>query len=78
LTKKSKRAKLKSQLQKTMAKYNVNKDKCLGCFICTVNCPQGMGEDTDGKAKVVNDEEVERAGGTAVCPHGVVEKQEGE
>lgn len=61
-----------------MANYKVNKDKCLGCFVCTVNCPKGMGEDTDGKAKVIDSEEVERAGGESVCPHGVIEKQEGE
>ena len=69
---------LKNNQQKHMANYKVNKDKCLGCFICTVNCPKGMGEDTDGKAKVNDSEEVEKAGGESVCPHGVIEKQEGE
>jgi ferredoxin len=59
-----------------MAKYQVNKDKCLGCFICTVNCPQGMAQDDDGKAKVVDSDAVEASGGESVCPHGVIEKKE--
>jgi ferredoxin len=59
-----------------MAKYEVNKDKCLGCFICTVNCPGGMAQDDDGKAKVVDSDKVETCGGESVCPHGVVEKKE--
>lgn len=59
-----------------MAKYQVNKDKCLGCFICTVNCPQGMAQDDDGKAKVVDSDAVETCGGASVCPHGVIEKVE--
>ena len=42
-----------------MAKYQVNKDKCLGCFICTVNCPAGMAQDDDAKAKVVDSDAVE-------------------
>lgn len=59
-----------------MAKYEVNKDKCLGCFICCVNCPSGMAQDTDGKAKVVDSDAVEAAGGESVCPHGVIERKE--
>jgi TPP-dependent indolepyruvate ferredoxin oxidoreductase alpha subunit len=59
-----------------MAKYVVNKEKCLGCFICTVNCPAGMAQDSDGKAKVVDSAAVEAAGGESVCPHGVIEKKE--
>jgi len=59
-----------------MAKYKVNKEKCLGCFVCNVNCPGGMGEDTDGKAKVLDPDKVERCGGESVCPHGVIEKEE--
>jgi len=60
-----------------MAKqYKVNKEKCLGCFVCTVNCPKGMAEDTDGKAKVIHSEEVEQAGGLSVCPHGAIEIEE--
>ncbi len=59
-----------------MAKYQVNKDKCLGCFICTVNCPAGMAQDDDAKAKVVDSDAVENCGGESVCPHGVIEKVE--
>ncbi|MFA6375771.1 MAG: hypothetical protein WCX69_00010 [Candidatus Paceibacterota bacterium] len=59
-----------------MAKYQVNKEKCLGCFICTVNCPQGMAQDDDMKAKVVDSDAVGAAGGESVCPHGVIENIE--
>ncbi|MCU0653576.1 MAG: ferredoxin [Candidatus Pacebacteria bacterium] len=57
-----------------MAKYQVNKDKCLGCFICTINCPGGMAQDDDGKAKVTDSDKVGACGGESVCPHGVIEK----
>lgn len=25
-----------------MAKVKINKDKCKGCYLCVVNCPNGM------------------------------------
>ena len=59
-----------------MAKYQVNKDKCLGCFICTVNCRAGTAQDDDAKAKVVDSDAVETCGGESACPHGVIEKTE--
>jgi hypothetical protein len=37
-----------------------------------------MAHDNDGKDKVVDSGSVEAAGGASVCPHGVIEKQEGE
>lgn len=59
-----------------MAKYEVNKDNCLGCGVCTVNCPGGTELGEDGKAKVVDSDKVESCGGAGVCPHGVIEKKE--
>jgi ferredoxin len=57
-------------------KFEVNKEKCLGCGVCTVNCPGGVEMDTDGKAKVIDSERVEQSGGADVCPHGVIEQKE--
>jgi ferredoxin len=59
-----------------MEKYEVNKDKCLGCGVCTVNCPGGVELDTDGKAKVIDADKVAGCGGADVCPHGAIEKKE--
>ncbi len=25
-----------------MAKIKINKDRCKGCYLCVVNCPQGL------------------------------------
>lgn len=58
-----------------MANYEVNKEKCLGCGVCTVNCPGGVELEGDGKAKVTDSEKVEQCGGVDVCPHGVIEKK---
>ena len=52
-----------------MEKFEVNKDKCLGCGVCTVNCPGGVELDTDGKAKVIDSDKVSGCGGADVCPH---------
>ena len=32
--------------------YKVNKEKCLGCGLCVVNCPGGTELKEDGKAAV--------------------------
>ncbi|MCX6758806.1 MAG: ferredoxin [Candidatus Nealsonbacteria bacterium] len=59
-----------------MENYSVNKDKCLGCGVCTVNCPGGMELEADGKAKVIDADKVAGCGGTDVCPQGAIEKKE--
>ena len=54
--------------------YKVNKEKCLGCGICTVNCPGATKLEADGKATVIDSEKLEQYGGEEVCPYGAIEK----
>ena len=60
-----------------MAKYRVNKEKCLGCGVCMANCPGGTELGEDGKAKIIDQEKLEKCGGESVCPYGAIEKTEG-
>ena len=57
-------------------KYRVNKDKCVGCGVCVATCPKGNEMGEDGKARVVNSEELEKCGGESVCPYGAIEEVE--
>jgi len=59
-----------------MAKYQVNKEKCLGCGVCMANCPGGTELGEDGKAKIIDSEKVEQCGGEEICPYGAVEKSD--
>ena len=55
-------------------KYKVNKEKCIGCGTCVAICPEGMKLEEDGKAKVINLEELEKCGGKDICPMAAIEK----
>lgn len=60
-----------------MAKYKVNKEKCLGiknCGICINSCPGATQEGKDGKSEVINQEKIEECGGESVCPMGAIER----
>ena len=57
-----------------MAKYQVNKEKCLGCGVCMANCPGGTELGEDGKAKIIDSEKLEKCGGEEICPYGAIEK----
>ncbi|OIP75194.1 MAG: hypothetical protein AUK06_02320 [Parcubacteria group bacterium CG2_30_36_18] len=54
--------------------YKVNKEKCLGCGVCTANCPGGTELKEDGKAEVIDQEKLKKCGGEDVCPYGAIEK----
>jgi len=54
--------------------YKVNKNKCIGCGLCVVNCPDGTEIEKDGKAKIKNQKKVEECGGEKVCPYDAIEK----
>lgn len=58
-----------------MAKYKVNKNKCLGCGLCTVECPEGIELTEEGKAKVIDSKKVDDCGGQKICPYGAIEKE---
>ena len=55
-------------------KFKVNKEKCLGCGVCTTNCPGATELGEDGKAKIVDQEKLEKCGGKEVCPYGAIEE----
>jgi len=54
----------------------VNKEKCIGCGICVVECPGGTELKEDGKAEVVDSAKLEKCGGEKVCPYGAIEETE--
>lgn len=59
-----------------MAKYKVNKDKCIGCGLCVAECPGATELKDDGKAEVIDSEKLEQCGGEKICPQGAIEKTE--
>ncbi len=59
-----------------MVKFVVNKSKCVGCGACAQVCPKGAEMETDGKAKIINSEELKKCGGEEICPFGAIEKLE--
>ena len=54
----------------------IDKDKCLGCGGCTINCPKGIIIGTDNKAEIIDEAELIRAGGENVCPYGAIVLEE--
>ena len=54
--------------------YKINKEKCIGCGLCVVECPGGAELKEDGKAEVVDQKKLEDCGGENVCPHGAIEE----
>ncbi len=61
-----------------MAKYKVNKEKCIACGVCIASCPKGAEWGEDGKSSIKNSEEMEKCGGESICPYGAIEEVEGE
>jgi len=56
--------------------FIINKEKCIGCGLCTMDCPGATELKDDGKAEVVDSEKIEKCGGEKVCPYGAIEKTE--
>lgn len=57
-----------------MSTYKVNKEKCIGCGLCAVECPGGAELQEDGKAEIINQEKMEKCGGEKVCLYGAIEE----
>ncbi len=58
-------------------KYEVSKDKCIGCGSCALACPEGSEMQADGKAKIISSGKVEECGGAELCPYGAIEETNG-
>jgi len=62
-----------------MAKnYKIDKEKCVGCGVCVAVSSGGTELGTDGKAQIIDNEKIEKAGGTSVCPYGAIEEERSE
>ena len=59
-----------------MARYKVNKEKCIGCGVCVAACEGAAELEGDGKAKILDSEKIEKCGGEPVCPYEAIEKVE--
>ncbi len=59
-----------------MAKFKINKDKCIRCGACASTCPKGMDWTDDNRPEIKDTEELEKCGGEEVCPYGAIEKEE--
>jgi len=57
-------------------KFQVNKEKCIGCGVCVAACEGGTELEDDGKAKVIDSEKLDKCGGESVCPYSAVEEAE--
>lgn len=54
--------------------YKINKEKCVGCGVCVVTCPEGVKMREDSKAEIIDQEKLKKCGGESVCPLGAIEK----
>ena len=54
--------------------YKINKEKCIGCGLCTAECPDSTELGEDGKAKIIDQEKLKECQGEKVCPYGAIEK----
>ena len=57
-----------------MAKYKVNKEKCIGCGACVDTCSGATKMGDDDKVEIIDQEKLEQCGGENVCPFGAIEK----
>lgn len=57
-----------------MAKYKINREKCVGCGVCVASCQGATELDESGKAKILDENKLEKCKGEEVCPYGAIEK----
>ncbi len=58
-----------------MAKYRINKEKCIGCGICVATCDGATELGEDGKARILDQAKLEKCGGETICPYEAIEKE---
>ncbi|MFH1894821.1 MAG: ferredoxin [Patescibacteria group bacterium] len=54
-------------------KYKINREKCIGCGVCVATCQDATELDQDGKAKILDQEKLEKCGGEKACPYEAIE-----
>ena len=55
-------------------KFEVDKQKCLGCGTCIQLSDGGTKLSKDMKAEIVDNEKIEKAGGESICPFGAIKE----
>ncbi len=51
----------------------IDKEKCIGCGICTAICPEGIELGEDGKANIIDQEKADKCDLNDVCPYEAIE-----
>jgi len=55
-------------------KFEIDKQKCVGCGVCVQLSDGGTKLSKDMKAEIVDNEKIEKAGGESVCPFGAIKR----
>ncbi|MBU3918604.1 4Fe-4S binding protein [Patescibacteria group bacterium] len=55
-------------------KFQIDKEKCVGCGTCVQISDGGTKLSKDMKAEIVDNDKIEKAGGESVCPFGAIIK----
>jgi ferredoxin len=57
-----------------MPKYKIDREKCIGCGVCVATCDGATELDEEGKARIVDEEKLEKCKGETVCPYEAIIK----
>lgn len=54
--------------------YKIDREKCVGCGLCVMECPGGTEIKEDGKAEVIDQQKLADCQGEKICPYGAIEE----